>query len=99
MKVLDVIIEGLSVIQEEAKTKEDGNTHALVQRVVRDLASLGFHYASLRMTKKPAEKKLLITTEETKFPENATTEAPKPIENSTADAPKEPTASKSRASS
>lgn len=66
MKVLDVIIEGLSVIQEEAKTKEDGNTHALVQRVVRDLASLGFHYASLRMTKKLVEKKLLIVTEEPK---------------------------------
>ena len=58
MKAMEAIIKGLDTIQKEAEHKEDGNAHALVQKLVRELSSLNPHYATLEMDKNPYAKDL-----------------------------------------
>lgn len=84
------IVDKLNDLREKAVAAEDGNTVALMDKLIA--------------TVKQLPEKYFVTDEEIRKQEEQVknisepTEAPKPVENSTADAPKEPTTGKSRAS-
>lgn len=55
MYTTDRITDDLNIIKAVAETKEDGNTVALVERMLRDLGSLHFHYTTIEIPV-PAKK-------------------------------------------
>jgi chitinase len=56
MKAMDAIIKGLATIQDKAASLEDGNTYALVQKIVRDVSSINFSYCDLDLSQDHVEQ-------------------------------------------
>lgn len=66
MYIADRIEYDLNTIKSVAEVKEDGNTVALISKVLRDLGSLQYDYATIEVSVPTKKAKVETTKSDTK---------------------------------